>query len=230
MPRITALLDEIIELSQNGSTGEPRPAKVAAMCELSGAKGVAIDIKGGEITPQYERLIKSIKEVLGIPLMVITPAEDKTVGRLIDLAPDLVILRSASANKESQVARLQVANIVVGVEIKPDIDQVKAVAKQKADYVAIDVSAYGSEKNLSARVDILNNISKAAALAERLALGVIASGSIKIGDLAKLAEINQIEEFLIGHELIAKSILFGLGQALAEISRPPLEAAFKWPL
>lgn len=217
MPRVTVLLDEIIELSQNGSTGEPRPAKVAAMCELSGAKGLAIGIKGGEITPQYESLIRSVKEVLGIPLMVLAPAADKTINRLIDMAPDLVILRGPLASGESQIARLQVANIVVGVEIKSDIDQVKSVAKQKADYVAIDVSAYGEEKNLSSRVDILNKIAKAAALAERLALGVIASGSIKIADLAKLAEISQVEDFIMGHELIAKSILFGLGQAMAEI-------------
>ena len=149
--------------------------------------------------------------------MVLAPAADKAINKLIDMAPDLVILRGPLASGESQIARLQVANIVVGVEIKPDIDQVKSVAKQKADYVAIDVSAYGEEKNLSSKVDTLNKIAKAAALAERLALGVIASGSIKIADLAKLAEISQVEDFIMGHELIAKSILFGLGKAMAEI-------------
>jgi len=217
MPRITALLDEIIELSRNDEKGEPRPAKVAAMCELGGARGVAIDIKDGEITPHYEHLIKSIKEVLGIPLMVVIPAKDKTIDKLIDLAPDMVILRGLPANGESQVARLQVANIIAGIEITPDIDLVKEAAKQKADYVAINISAYTNEKNLSAKVDIFNRISKAAALAERLALGVVATGSMKTADLGKLAEISQIEDFLIGHELVWKSILFGLERAMAEI-------------
>jgi pyridoxine 5'-phosphate synthase PdxJ len=65
-------------------------------------------------------------------------------------------------------------------------------------------------------VDLLNKIAKAAALAERLAIGAIVMGPITLYDLSKLAEIEQIEDFFIGHELIAKAVLAGLKTAISE--------------
>lgn len=216
MAKVTVVLDDIIGLSHNSVTGEPRPAKVAAICDLAGAGGVAIAIKDGNFTPEHEKTVKSVKEVLGIPLALIIPPDDKAIEKVLDLAPSMVVLTDIASGDSGCVSRLQVANIIVAVGIAPDLDQVKAAAKMKADYVAIDVMSYCTEKSLSARVDSLNTISKAAALAERLSIGVIVMGPIKMNDIIKLADIEQIEDFFIGHELIAKAVLFGLEDAIAE--------------
>ena len=216
MARVTVLIDDIIKLSQASISGEPKPSKVAALCDLAGAGGVAVQIKDGDITPERERIIKGLKEVLGIPLALIIPADNRAVEKAIDLAPSMVMLADVIPGDSDYVSRLQVANIIVAIEISPDLDQVKAAAKMKADYIAIDVSSYCTEKNLSARVDILNRISKVAALAERLNIGVIIIGPITLTDIAKLAEIEAIEDFFIGHAIISKAIMFGLEDAIAE--------------
>ena len=217
MARITVILDEIIKLSQNNGNNEPNPAKAAALCELAGASGAAIQVRDGNITSYYERAIKSIKDVLGIPLALLIPARDNTIEKVIDLKPDMAVLCDCLPGDEDKVSRLQVSNIITAIEITPEIDRVKASAKMKADYVVIDSASFCKERNLSARVDLLNDISKAAALAERLSIGVIISGPIVQADLAKLSQIEQVEDFFIGHEVISKAVLFGFRDALSEL-------------
>ncbi len=216
MPRITVLLDDIIILSELSESGEPRPAKASAICDLAGAGGVAIGLRKGEITPEHERIIKGIKGVLGIPLALIIPADDKSIEKTIDLSPSMAVLADIVPGDSDYVARLQVANIIVAIEITPDLDQVKAAAKMKADYIAIDVSQYCTEKSLSVKVDLLNTIAKAAALAERLSIGVLVTGPMTLNDVSKLAEIDQVEDYFIGHELVSKALLFGLEESIAE--------------
>ena len=178
---------------------------------------MAIQIRDGNITSYYERAIKSIKDVLGIPLALVIPTRDNTIEKVIDLAPDMVVLCDYLPGDEDKVSRLQVSNIITAIEITPQSDRVKASAKMKADYVVIDSASFCKEKNLSTRVDLLNNISKAAALAERLSIGVIISGPIVQADLAKLSQIEQVEDFFIGHEVISKAVLFGFRDALSEL-------------
>ncbi len=217
MARITVVLDEIINLSGNSVKGEPHPAKAAALCELGGASGVAIQVSDGDITPRYERIVKSVKEVLGIPLALIVPGEAKIIEKVIDLAPDMAVLCDYKPTGEDYIARLQVSNIIVALTIAPEIDRVKSAAKMKADYVVLDTTSYCVEKNLSLKVDILNRISKVSALAERLSMGTIVFGPVTIMDLQKLSKIEQIEEFFVGHEVISKAILYGLGKAITEL-------------
>jgi pyridoxine 5-phosphate synthase len=217
MARVTVVLDEIINLSRNSAKGEPRPAKAAALCELGGASGVAIQVPGGDITPRYERIIKSVKEVLGIPLALIVPGEAKPIERVIDLAPDMAVLCDYKPAAEDYIARLQVSNIIAALTIALEIDQVKSAAKMKADYVVLDAASYCAEKSLSLKVDMLNKISKVSALAERLSMGTIIFGPVTMADLQKLSKIEQIEEFFIGHEVISKALLYGLGKAINEL-------------
>ena len=189
MARITVILDEVINLTKYSNTGEPNPAKAAALCELAGASGVALQMDVSDMTPHYERIVKSIKDVLGIPLALAIPAHDKTVETAIELGPNMAVLNDYVINDDDYITRLQVANIITAVNILPDIAYVKSSAKMKADYVAIDTTSFCEEKSLSARVDILNKISKAAALAERLSMGVIAVGPHTLADINKLTQI-----------------------------------------
>jgi len=217
MARITVIFDEVIDLSLKSDTGEPNPAKAAVLCEMAGCGGVAIQIKDGNLTPRLERTIKSIKDVLGISLALIVSADDKIIEKVLDLQPDLVVLNNYIPGDNNYVSRLQVSNIITALEILPEIDQVKTSAKLKADYVLIDVTSFCREKDLSARVDMLNKISKTAALAERLSMGVAVIGPVTQTELAKLAKIEQIEDFFIGHEVISKAVLYGFEKAIAEL-------------
>jgi len=51
MARITVIIDDIIKLSQGSITGEPKPSKVAALCDLAGAGGVLYGIAYPQINP-----------------------------------------------------------------------------------------------------------------------------------------------------------------------------------
>ena len=214
MARITVVLDELIDFSQKEQTGEPKPAKAAALCELAGAGGVAFHLNQDSLTRTYDRLVRSIKDVLGIPLALIIPAHEKTIEKTIELKPDIAVLTDFIPGDNDFIARLQVAGIIAGIETAPDIDRVKAAAKAKADYVALNTTDFCREKSLSLRVDMLNKIAKAAALAERLTMGVIATGPLTTADLSKLSCIEQVEDVFIGHELLSRAMLFGLSPAL----------------
>ena len=97
----------------------------------------------------------------------------------------------------------QVGGFLIGLRMKGEtVEEVAAAASVMRD--------------LSTRVDVLNRIAKAAALAERLSVGVIVTGPISLADLAKLSDIESIEDYFIGHEVISKAVMFGLEDSIAE--------------
>jgi pyridoxine 5'-phosphate synthase PdxJ len=215
MARLTIVLNEICGItSAKESTKSCPAAQAAVMAESAGAEGVAYRIDTAGFTPSEEKVIKIIREVVEIPLAIIIPANDKSIEKVVDLKPDMVVLYNYTAGVQEQITRLQVSDIVTALLMSPDLDQIKDAAKIKADYTVLDVTSYCIEKSLSNKMTLLEKIAKASALSKRLSMETIISGPLRMTDLPKFAGLEGVEEFFMGQELASKAVMFGLEKAI----------------
>jgi pyridoxine 5-phosphate synthase len=220
MARLTIVLNEICgTASAKESARGYSAAQAAVMGELAGADGVAYRVDTSGLTPPEEKIIKTIREVVEIPVALIIPANDKVIEKAIDLKPDMVVIYNYPAGIQEQITRLQVSDIVTALLMPADLDLVKEAAKIKADYVVLDVTSYCAEKSLSNKMNILEKIAKASALTKRLSMETIISGPLKMVDLPKFAAMEGVEEFFIGHELVSKAVMFGLEKAIGRCKK-----------
>lgn len=214
MAKISLIINEISDHAGDTLSGESRLVKTALLCELAGADGVVVKIKDDGPSPSMEKSLKTIEEAIDIPLAVVTAAGEKQISKLIDVKPDMIVLRSYLPDTASLVTKIQVSDIVVGITINPELDQVKETARMKADYVVFDVTGYCTCKNLTERLAYIDKVAKAAALAQRLSVGVIVSGPMNPSQLGKFTEIDQIDEYFLGSQVGFAAIGQGLQKAL----------------
>jgi pyridoxine 5'-phosphate synthase PdxJ len=220
MIRITVLLNEIYNLvgARDGRTAGFK-AQAAAICELAGADGLAYKIGSDSFGPNDEKTFRLLKEIAHVPIALMVPATDREVEKTIDLKPDMAVLLNGGVNAQDQITRLQVSDIIAAVMMGPELDLVKDAAKMKADYVVLDVSGYCAEQSYSSKIVIFDKVAKAAALAKRLSMGAIIYGPLTVGEMPKFAELEGVEEFFIGQEMAARSILNGLEKTLATFKK-----------
>jgi pyridoxine 5-phosphate synthase len=133
------------------------------------------------------------------------------------------------ANKQSIKAaldKLRAAGIFVSLFIDPDVKQIKESAKLGAFQIEICTASYAQlneqpgdltvrrTKEIEAEVERIRAASKAAL---RAGLKVAAGHGLTYRNVAPIARIAEIEEFNIGHNIIARAALIGLDQAVREM-------------
>ena len=104
-----------------------------------------------------------------------------------------------------------VPNITIGPLI------VKAARRVNADYVEIHTGTFAETKTAEDRRQELERIVLAAALAKELGLIVHAGHGVDYRNVLWLRDIPEIEEFSIGHAVMARAILVGIEQAVREM-------------
>ena len=163
-------------------------------------------------------------------------------GMTLDLRPDTVTLVAENADEitteggldvnanlsivRAAVNRLRQGGILASLFIDPDAQQVEAAHAVNAQQVELCTAAY-AEATLGARAfhsegalrasRELRRLREAATFAAQYGLHVAAGHGLTYRNVGAVAEINEITEFNIGHNIIARSIFVGLEQAVLEM-------------
>jgi len=113
---------------------------------------------------------------------------------------------------------LQKAGITVSLFIDPNPKQIET-AKEKigADYVEIHTGAFAEARDHDQEKREVRKISEAVDLAFRIGLGVNAGHGLDYHNIRQLLAIELIEEFSIGHSIIARALMVGMAQAVKEM-------------
>lgn len=132
------------------------------------------------------------------------------------------------------VGRLRAAGIRVSLFIDPDPKQVKSALASKADAIEFHTGSYCEaieavyrqhghyrwQKDKKFSPVILREwerLAKASKLAKAAGLAVFAGHGLHIHNLKPVAKIREIEEYNIGHAIIARAVFIGLAAAIKEI-------------
>jgi pyridoxine 5-phosphate synthase len=101
--------------------------------------------------------------------------------------------------------------------VDPNQEQIKASNKTGADYIEIHTGAYAEAIGWPAQERELEAIDTAIKLARKVGLGVNAGHGINYVNIKPLAAIGGIEEYNIGHSIIARAMFVGLDRAVKDM-------------
>ncbi len=128
------------------------------------------------------------------------------------------------------MAKLNGAGIQVSLFIDPHPEQVKAAHLAGAQVVELHTGAYANASDEAGRQKHLDAIEDAARLAARLNIKVAAGHGLNLRNVLPLLKLPEIEEYSIGHSIVARSLFVGMEQAVGEMlalvrqSAPPRAA------
>lgn len=234
MPILFAALDHLASLRQAGGGRDPDPAVAAALAELAGAGGISFTCRRDPSGLQ-ERDLRLLREVTRTALNVCLPPQEEFVKLALDVRPDLVTLipegpahpgveRGLDVEDRRPeltpiIGTLRAAGIAVSVLLDPAPTQVKAAHRAGVDAVWLSTGGLSWVGDLAARAAEFEGLVNAAKVGHKLRIAVHAGGGLGYQTLASVAHIAEIEAIHIGHSLIARATLVGMGEAVRELLR-----------
>jgi pyridoxine 5-phosphate synthase len=236
MTLLSVNIDHIASIRQARQTTEPDPVEAAVICELAGAFGITIHLRGDRRHIQ-DRDLRLLRQTVKTKLNV----EMATMSEMLEIAcevlPDQVTLvpelpgevtttGGLDCTKNLQaiaqaIERLKSAGMAVSLFIDPEEDQIRAADDLGALAIELNTSRYSdatlTNRPLSAGVEELRAVQRAAAFAASRNLQVLAGHGLTYRNVQAIAGIEQIIELNIGHNIIARAALVGLDRAVRDM-------------
>jgi pyridoxine 5-phosphate synthase len=230
--RLGVNVDHVATLRQARRTPYPDPVAAALLAELAGADQVTIHLREDRRHIQ-ERDLQVMRKTVTTRLNLEMAATQEMVKIAYDVRPDectLVPERREELTTEGGldvvsgrdvvrkvVKTLRDAEIQTSLFIDPDLDQVKAAHRVEAEIIEIHTGRYCDARLAADRRRELARIVDAAKAATKLGLKVAAGHGLNYRNILPVAAISEIEEFNIGHAIVARALLVGMERAVREM-------------
>jgi pyridoxine 5-phosphate synthase len=233
MPSLFVRLDPMLDLRRGGGA-DPEPAVAASLAELAGADGVSLTCsRDGRGSERDLRLLREL--VRGVLNVGLAPADD-LVKLALALRPEMVTFLPEPTPGGLEAARgldvedrrgelapllepLRGAGIATAALIDPMPGQVKAAQRAGVGTVLLHTGRLvwaGSAASRAAEYEALMNAAK---VGQRLGLTVHAAGGLCYQNVRAVVQIPEIEAVHVGHAVIARALLVGMGEAVRELLR-----------
>jgi len=232
MAKLGVNVDHIATLRQARGGSEPDPVTAASLAEIGGADGIVVHLREDRRHVQ-SRDLHLLKAIIKTRLNMEMAATEIMTQIATDIQPDLVTLvpeqreelttesglnvNAKKDNLKQVITTLHKSEIPVSLFIDPSRDQVKAAHKADADIVEIHTGPLANARTLEEEKAILDEIIDCAKLAYKLQLGVSAGHGLNYQNITMLTHVSEIEEYNIGHSIIARAVFVGLDRAVREM-------------
>lgn len=230
--RLGVNVDHVATLRQSRRTAYPDPVAAAMLAELAGADQITIHLREDRRHIQ-ERDLQVMRRTVNTRLNLEMAATQEMVKIAYEVRPDECTLvperreeltteggLDVAGNRDSVrkvVKTLRDAEIQVSLFIDPDLDQVKAAHRVEAEVLEIHTGRYCDARLASDRRRELARIVDAAKAGSKLGLKVAAGHGLNYQNILPVAVIHEIEEFNIGHSIVARALLVGMERAVREM-------------
>lgn len=231
MKRLSVNIDHVATLRQARGENEPDPVTAAHLAELAGAVGIVSHLREDRRHIQ-DNDVYLLRRTLKTKLDLEMAAAEEIIKIALDVVPDLVTLvpekrqeltTEGGLDVASQVSYLKEVtkrfhdkNILVSLFVNPNENQIKSANKAGADFVELHTGEYANAKGKDIEKE-LARLKKAAKFAHKLNLKVNAGHGLNYRNLKPVAQIEEIEEFSIGHALISHALYVGMERAVKEM-------------
>jgi pyridoxine 5-phosphate synthase len=246
--RLNVNIDHVATVRQARRAPEPSVIAAAMICEQAGADGITVHLRGDRRHIQ-DHDIRLLRETVTTYLNLEMAATEEMLDVARQAEPDAVTLvaeraeeitteggldvKSNAATVRSAVDTLRESGILASLFIDPDPEQIAAAHEVGAQQVELCTAAY-AEAMLGARGihgegavranQELRRLREGAELAAQYGLLVAAGHGLTYRNVGAVAGIDQIIEFNIGHNIIARAVFVGLETAVKEM-REAIQAA-----
>ena len=239
--RLNINIDHVATVRQARRAPEPSVIAAAMACEQAGADGITVHLRGDRRHIQdfdIHLLRASVTTYLNLEMA----ATEEMLETALDTKPDAVTLVAENPNEitteggldvktnisivRATVAKLRQGQILTSLFIDPDPVQIQAAHEVGAQQVELCTAAY-AEATLGARgihgegaahaVQELRRLREGAELATQYGLNVAAGHGLTYRNVVAVAQIKNIVEFNIGHNIVSRAIFVGLENAVREM-------------
>ncbi|MFV1976750.1 MAG: pyridoxine 5'-phosphate synthase [Candidatus Scalindua sp.] len=232
MVKLCVNVDHVATVREARKTIVPDPVGAAVVAELAGADGITIHLREDRRHIK-DRDLRLIREIVKTKLNLEMAASPEIIGIALEVRPDQVtfvperreeVTTEGGLKVDSQInslreviSRFHEKGIPVSLFIDPDLEQVRASRESGADYVEINTGKYSETKNESEEDKEFEKICEAVKLSADIGLRVNAGHGLTYKNVTRIARLKEIEEFNIGHNIIARAIFVGLDKAIREM-------------
>jgi pyridoxine 5-phosphate synthase len=232
MANLSVQIDQVATLRQSRKTIYPDPVAAAVIAEMAGADGIAVHLREDRRHVQ-DRDLRILRKVVQSSLTLKMAATSEMLGVALNIKPDRVVLVPEKREEISieggldmmvhkstvseTVGTLQNSGIPVGILIDPDPEQLKLAHQSNANFIEVQTGTYSESTTTAKRNQAFSKIVDSVKLAHRLKIGVHLGTGLDYNNIKPFAELIEINEFYIGHSIIARALMIGLENAVKEM-------------
>ena len=226
-------VDHVATLRQARGTSYPNPVLAAMKAIRGGADQITIHLREDRRHIQDADVFR-MKNSISVPLNLEMAACNEIVSIACDILPATATLvperrqeltteggLDVASNFDSikaAVGKLSYSGIFVSLFINPDIKQIDAARKTGADAVELHTGKFCDAKDDAVASVELDVLKKAAEYASSRSMRVCAGHGMNYDNSGKIAKaLPWVEEYNIGHSIIARSVFVGIENAVKEM-------------
>jgi pyridoxine 5-phosphate synthase len=232
MIRLGVNIDHVATVRQARKALEPDPIAAALLALLGGADGITVHLREDRRHIQ-DRDVQLLRQVVTHRLNLEMATADEIVDIACAVKPDEATLvperrqeltteggLDVVANQKAvaaAMAKLHQAGIEVSLFVDPDTRQIEMARVLGAKAVEIQTARYSEARTSEDRGRELFLLEESAEFARQHSLHVHMGHGLDYHNVAAVARIAGVEEFNIGHSIVARSILVGMERAVREM-------------
>jgi pyridoxine 5-phosphate synthase len=239
--RLNVNIDHVATIRQARLAPEPSVIAAALVCEQAGADGITVHLRTDRRHIQDDDL-SLLRQSVTTYLNVEMAATEEMMKIALDVRPDAVTLvpenpkevtteggldvRANLSLVRAAVHRLREGGIITSLFIDPDPQQIEAAREVGAQQIELCTAEY-AEATKGARAahnegamrasQELRRLREAATLSMQYGLRAAAGHGLTYRNVGAVARIEEITEFNIGHNIIARAVFTGLERAVSEM-------------
>lgn len=232
MARLAVNVDHVATIREARGIDFPDPVFAAGLAEMAGADCIICHLREDR-RHINDRDLRLLRETVKTRLNMEMAAVDEMIDIARDVMPDLVTLvpekreeltteggLDVIANPDHYrkvVDRLKEKGIRVSFFIDPDPAQIETAHKVGGDIVEIHTGHYSEARNDSEAEERFKRIVKAVETSNDLELGISAGHGLNYINIKRFSVLPRIDEYSIGHVIVAKAIYVGFERAVKEM-------------
>ncbi len=228
--RLYINVDHVATIRQARRTDEPDPLEAALACEAAGADGITIHLREDRRHIQdadAERIAAEVTTVCNLECAA-RPEMIAIARRLrpyqVTLVPERreeitteggLTLDDPDGTLRAAIGHLHEAGIRVALFIDPDQATITAAHRLGVEAIELHTGRYANHwrNDPTPLIDLRTG----AAHASGMGLAVHAGHGLTLANVGPVATIPEIEELNIGHSIVSRAVMTGIGPAVREM-------------
>ncbi len=230
--KLAVNVDHVATVREARRSYYPDPVHAAVLAELGGADGIVVHLRLDRRHIK-ERDVRIIKEIIKTKL-ILEMAIDEDLLKFakevkpyqVTLVPERVEEITTEGGLELEgrveevrkaVEELNRAGIKVSLFLNPDEKALELAKRTGAQIVELHTGIYAEARTEEEKIRELERLERSAYLAKELGFIVHAGHGLNYENIGPVASIPQIEEFSIGHAIVARAVMVGMKEAVREM-------------
>jgi pyridoxine 5-phosphate synthase len=229
---LSVRIDNIGALRSASKARVPDPVQAAVLAELAGADGITAHLREDRAFLK-DRDIYLLKETIKTRLNLEIAPETDLVDLALEVKPHWVTFVPLTSGGEiisggidfssmggrlnDMAARLDGAGVIYSCLINPETEAVKEAARLKCRAVHLAAFEYAGA-DADDNKALANAIDQTARMAGKLGMTVFCGGGLDYKNIGVLAALGSIDEFVVGHSLLARAVMTGMERAVRDMN------------